>query len=173
VKKSRSLMYCVALLLTVWGPLAAQIPLSLPRLSANPGATVRIPVTVGDLTGTDVTSFGFVVSCDTTIIRLTGTEQEGTLSSGLMMFANNHVRPFTPGKMKVVCASARPISGKGVLVYLTGIVQKKSGSSGLQLSECLLNAGSPPARSSDGSIKIVAAAVDKIINPRDTLARKK
>ena len=134
--------------------LHAQVPVTIPKLSVLPGAVVRIPLTIGDLSGKDVTSFEFVVACDTTVLRLSGVDQEKTLSSGLTMFSNNHVRPYGPGRMKVVCASSQPLTGSGVLVYVTGVAQKQNGSSSLQLSNCILNAGTPPTSVSDGSLTV-------------------
>ena len=136
------------------GCLHAQVPVAIPRLSVLPGAVVRIPLNIGDLSGKDVTSFEFVVACDTTVLRFSGVDQEKTLSSGLTMFANNHVRPYGPGRMKVVCAASQPLAGSGVLVYITGVAQKQNGTSSLQLSNCILNAGTPLTSVSDGSLTV-------------------
>ncbi len=151
----------ITLLLSAGGSeLRAQIPMTIPKLTVQAGTVISIPINVGDLSGKDVTSFEFVVSCDTTFLRFSGVDQEKTLSSGLTMFANNHVRPYGPGRMKVVCASSQPLSGNGVLVYLTGVAQKKGGTSSLQLSNCVLNSGTPPVSSSDGSLKVTMSKAD-------------
>jgi hypothetical protein len=134
--------------------LLAQVSVTIPRVSVLPGATVSIPVKVGDLSGKDVTSFEFVAVCDTNVLRLSGVDQEKTLSSGLTMFANNHVRPYHAGRMKVVCASSQPLAGSGVLVYITGIAQKRNGTSSLKMTNCILNTGLPPTSVSDGSITV-------------------
>lgn len=141
--------------------LHSQIAVTLTSISGVPGSTLKIPVNVADLTGKDVSSFEFVVSCDTTVVRLSGIEQKGTLSQGLTMFANNRVRPFGPGRMKIVCASAEPLSGSGVLVYITANVQKKGGSSPLQLSDFLFNTGTPSASTTNGAVKATVTKVGK------------
>jgi hypothetical protein len=149
--------------------LSAQIPIGVPKISASTGTDIRIPLNVGDLTGQNVTSFEFVVSCDTNIIRLTGIDQEGTLSTGLTMFANNRVRPYGPGKMKVVCASAQPLSGNGVLVYLTGRVQKVVGDSQFQLTGLVLNTGTPGAQITNGMLTTIGNEKSKNAVSRDTI----
>jgi len=155
-QKTKRFAYLVAALYlcVACGALQAQVNVRLPALTTKTGSDVKIPVTVPDLNKENITSFEFVVLCDTTIIRFTGTEQEGTLSAGLMMFANTKVAPYGPGKMKVVCASATPLTGQGVLVYLKAKVQSKKGSSPLQLMSFNFNAGKPAAKTSNGTVKV-------------------
>lgn len=141
--------------------LAAQIRVALPEVNARPGTDFIIPVKIGELTGEKVTAFEFVVSCDSNIVLLKGIDQKGTLSDGLTMFANNWVAPFGRGRMKVVCASAYPLSGKGVLVNLLATARRKSGSTPLKLTEFLLNAGKPAVKTSHGMAKIVRDSAAK------------
>jgi hypothetical protein len=153
--------------------LHSQIPVTLTSISGKPDSVLKIPVNVAELTGKYVSSFEFVISCDTTIVRLVGIDQKKTLSQGLTMFANNRVRPFGPGRMKVVCASAEPLSGSGVLVYITAVIQKKGGSSPLELSSFLFNAGNPTASTTNGVVKANVTKKGKTVVGRDTTTRKK
>jgi hypothetical protein len=130
----RTSLWLVVLLLVAGGTAFAQVPVSLPNLTAQPGATVTIPVTVGSLTASNIGSYDFEVSCDTTILRFTGADGSGTLSNGLFVVANNSVSPYGPGKMKVVCASGTAILGSGVLVNLTAVAQTKLATTSLQFS---------------------------------------
>ena len=134
--------------------LLAQIDITLPDVKARPGAEISIPLKIGELEGEKVTSFEFVVSCDTNLVQLMGVDQEGTLSEGLTMFANNRVAPFGRGRMKVVCASANPLSGNGVLVKILAIVRGKKGKAPLKLTDCILNAGKPEAQTTAGVVMI-------------------
>ena len=133
--------------------LLSQVNVRLPEVAARPGSEVSIPVNVGDLTGKRVTAFELVVTCDTSVVHLKGIDQEGTLSEGLTMFANNRVAPFSAGKMKIVCASAQPISGAGVLVKIVATVRTK-GTTALALSDVVMNAGVPQVRTEDGVLKV-------------------
>ena len=153
--------------------LRAQVSVEIPKLSAKAGTTVRIPLNVGDLTGKDVTSFEFVVACDTTLLRFSGIDQEKTLSSGSMIFANNHVRPYGPGKMKVVCARSQPLTGSGTLVYITGIAQKQNGTSSLRVSNCILNTGTPSTTVTDGSLTVMLPKAGKYQRLDDSAMTKK
>lgn len=134
--------------------LAAQIRVTLPEVSARPGAHISIPLRIGELAGEKVTAFEFVVSCDSNIVALEGVDQKGTLSEGLTMFANNWVAPFGRGRMKVVCASANPISGNGVLVHILALARKRSGTTRLKLTEFVLNAGKPAVEAIHGVANI-------------------
>ncbi len=134
--------------------LAAQIRVALPEVSGRPGTDMIIPVRIGELTGEKVTAFEFVVSCDTNIVLLKGVDQKGTLSEGLTMFANNLVAPFGRGRMKVVCASANPLSGHGVLVNILASARMRNGTTPLKLTEFVLNAGKPSVETIHGVAKI-------------------
>jgi hypothetical protein len=135
--------------------LLSQVNVRLPEVAARPGSEVSIPVNVGDLTGKRVTAFELVITCDTSVVHLKGIDQERTLSEGLTMFANNRVHPFNVGKMKIVCASAKPISGAGVLVKIVANVRKK-GTTALALSDVVMNAGVPQVRTEDGVLRVQA-----------------
>jgi hypothetical protein len=150
-----SFVFAVCLLVSVlFSALAAQVQVRLPEMTVEAGTVITIPVTIGDLGNEKVTAFEFVVSCDTTVIRLSGVEQGGTRSDGLTMFANNRVRPFGPGRMKVVCASAEPILGRGVLVKIIAAASNRAGSTDVILSNVVLNAGKPEVRGVNGSIRL-------------------
>lgn len=120
-----------------------------------------VPVTIGELTGEKVTAFEFVVSCDSNIVVLKGVAQKGTLSEGLTMFANNRVAPFGRGRMKVVCASAKPLSGNGVLVNILASARKKNGTTPLKLTEVVLNAGKPAIETIQGVARIARSPTGK------------
>jgi hypothetical protein len=134
--------------------LSAQIGVTLAEVKARPGTEFSIPLKIGDLTGEKVTSFEFVVSCDTNMVQLLGVDQEGTLSEGLTMFANNRVAPFGRGRMKVVCASANPLSGEGVLVKILARARGKNGRATLKLADFVLNAGKPAVETTAGVVMI-------------------
>jgi hypothetical protein len=157
IDKTRSFISFILLLVIVQSVLLGQVTLRLPEMKARVGSEVTIPLRVEGLAGRNVTSFGFVISCDASILRLKGTDQRGTLSEGMMMVSNNKVPPYGVGRMKVGCAGAQPISGSGVLVKILATVRKK-GTSSLNLSDILLNAGTPQAKSTDGRIKCESAS---------------
>ncbi|HCA80002.1 MAG TPA: hypothetical protein DEP53_09745 [Bacteroidetes bacterium] len=142
------------LLMSMPAILSAQIDVILPEVNARPGAEISIPLKIGELEGEKVTSFEFVVSCDTNLVQLLGVDQAGTLSEGLTMFANNHVAPFGRGRMKVVCASAIPLSGNGVLVKILALARGRNGKAALKLSDFILNAGKPTVETTAGVVMI-------------------
>ena len=153
IARSLALFFCYA---TILSPaLLSQVNVRLPEVAAQPGLGVSIPVNVDDLTGRKVTAFELVVTCDTSVVLLKGIDQKGTLSEGLTMFANNRVPPYSAGKMKIVCASAQPISGAGVLVKIVANVRKK-GTTALALSDVVMNAGVPQVRTEDGVLRVQA-----------------
>jgi hypothetical protein len=174
VAASRKLSFVSAVCLLVsvlFSSLTAQVQVRLPEMTAQAGNVITIPVTIGDLGSEKVTAFEFVVSCDTTVVRLSGVEQGGTLSEGLTMFANNRVRPYGPGRMKVVCASAEPIQGKGVLVKIIAEAANRAGSTGVLLTNVVLNAGKPEVRSVNGLIRLKTLAAQPSRGRSDSLVK--
>jgi hypothetical protein len=136
--------------------LLSQISVRLPDTTAEAGARLKIPIRVLELTPFAVTSFRFVLSCDTSVATLEGVEQEGTVAQEALVAANNHVSPFHAGSMKVACASAAPLSGRGVLVYIVVAVKKTEGATPLKFSEFVFNGGSRKANVRNGSLESVA-----------------
>ena len=172
VKNFRLAIFGIALALTAGvGTALAQVAVTIPNSGALPGAAITIPVNVGDLTGRNVTSYEFEVLCDSTIIRFTGVESPGTLSEGLGPVANYFVAPRGPGRMKVTCASATPIVGSGVLVYLKATAQSKIGTTNLELTGFLFNTGSPSATITNGSLRTNRAPTMTAISAK-TVAEK-
>lgn len=142
------------LLFFLHGDLAAQVLVSLPKLTVSPGKKITIPVTVGNIGKEEITAIEFVISCDTNVVNLLGVEQKGTLTEGFMMIANNSVAPYNKGRVKVAGASAFPIKSGGVLVNIPAIVAANEGKSSIQLSNIILNAGKPESKTVDGVITV-------------------
>lgn len=153
---TRSWSFTAALVLMFLSTMSliAQVRVSLPNVTSTPGRIFTIPVSVGTIEEEKITAFEFVVSCDTSVMKLLGVEQKGTRTEGLMMLSNNSVVPFNKGRMKVVCASAYPISGDGILVNLLASVESKEGKSPIELSDVTLNAGNPASILTNGSITV-------------------
>jgi hypothetical protein len=87
------------------------------------------------------------------------------------MFANNRVRPYGPGRMKVVCASAEPIQGKGVLVKIIAEAANRAGSTGVLLTNVVLNAGKPEVRSVNGLIRLKTLAAQPSRGRSDSVVK--
>jgi hypothetical protein len=139
-------------LLSAQSDLVAQVLLRLPELRSAPGGRISIPVTLSDIGTEKVSAFEFVVSCDTSVLQLEGVEQQGTLSDKLLMLSNNRVAPYNKGRMKVACASAYPISHDGVLVKILARLTAKRGTSVVELSNVVLNAGKPASKLISGLV---------------------
>lgn len=137
-----------------WASLQAQVTVSAPTMTAAPGALVQIPISVGNLTGLNVTSVEIVLSCDTTLIRITGYDLTGTVLDGWLASANFTVAPFGPGKIKVSAANSLPATGSGLLLYVNGTAQNRGGLSALQIVSVLFNTGTPTGTITSGSLRI-------------------
>ena len=161
-------------LLFGWGTLQAQVSVSAPTMVAAPGDLVKIPVSVGNLTNLGVSSVELILSCDTTIVRITGYDLTGTVIDGWLASANFTVAPYGPGKIKISAASANDATGSGVLAYITGTAQNKTGVTALQIISVTFNTGTPAAVLTSGSLRInraptMTAISAKTVAEKDTL----
>lgn len=160
-KRGRPRVSAIALLGLILFPLStifAQVTARVPDMSVIQGSRIAVPLKISSLGVEKVTAFEFIVTCDTSMLVLEGVDQRGTLTEGLTMFANNRVAPYGRGRMKVVCASAHPIAGGGVLVNILATVLKKPGQTPLKLSGFVLNAGRPAVEPRDGMLVIRRSA---------------
>lgn len=127
-----------------------QVSVSLPTVQGRTDTTLNIPITVGSLTGLGVTSFQGIITFDTAIVRLTGYETTGTLSSGFLMVANT----LLPSEFRFASAGITPMVGTGTLLILK-LELRNAGTSNLVFSQFRFNEGSPVANSVDGKVTVV------------------
>jgi len=131
---------------------AQGIDVSLPDVSGDPGQTVTIPISTGDITGEEIISYGFDIVYDEDVINITGIDKSGTLSDGMSVLANtNKTDTVTVG-----AASGSAIEGSGTLLKLTAEFVAL-GSSDLTFLEFEYNSSDgsyPPVNLTNGSATV-------------------
>lgn len=141
----------------------SNVQLNLSRTSAPPvgvalpsnasgkiGASITVPLSVTtSLTGLNVLAYQFTLTYDPTVIQFTGIAKNGTLSANLDVQYNE----TTPGTLLFAAAGGNYLSGSGVLLNMLFSVLTDSGgaTSGLTLSNFMLNSGSPPNQTTSGN----------------------
>jgi len=128
----------------------AQVSVTLPTISGVSGSEKAGAITVGDLTGQNVTAFQFTITYDKDIVKITGADAAGTLIESSA--GNLYVNPDTAnGTISVAWANATALSGSGTLVKLN-IKFVNAGSAALSFgSTFMFNAGTPAATITDGN----------------------
>ncbi len=146
----------VLALVSMASVLNGQVRVSLPNQTVLPGAQLSIPVSVDNLSlAQNVDAYGFVVTCDTTIMSFYGIDVSGTLSTGWFTSADTATKNGNgPGKMKVGAAGISAATGGGVLLYLKGIAKNKGGSSPVQFTEFTFKSGNPSAITASGNVRV-------------------
>ncbi len=130
-------------------PPPPSIAVSLPgSATAQVGAgTVAIPVTVGSVSGSNVTSYALTVTFNPAVVNLTGATVSGTLSSS----ANPSV---TTGSGTITVSwTGAALTGAGTLVNLTAS-PVAAGTSNLSFSSMTFNGGTPTSTTTNGSITV-------------------
>lgn len=129
--------------------LAIALPSNL-QVTAAVGATFTVPITTEDLTGKNVLSYEFVVSFDSTKVKLTGYNTTGTVSpSSMSVAANTNVS----GRISIAAAGTANLAGSGTLINLTGQVVG-SGISPLTFVSVKFNEGNPSVAGVNGAVTI-------------------
>ncbi|MCX6152515.1 MAG: cohesin domain-containing protein [Ignavibacteriales bacterium] len=160
------LLFLGIAMLMLWnGVVSAQVNVTLPTISRQAGSPDEyVGITVGDLTGLNVTAFQFTVYYDKNIIEITEASTVGLAMTG----GTDPV--FNPdianGKIVVAWAKATAISGAGTLVNLK-IHYKSVGVTSLTTvnpnppnnNTFLFNAGTPATSTINGQVTIPAISV--------------
>ena len=139
---------------------------------ASQVTTVLVPVTITDVTGLGVLSADLTLEYDTTFLSATGATSTGTLSAGSLM-----VSSLSPGQIRLVLASAQPLSGSGVLAFINFSVSSSipGAAAALTLSQASLNQGSLTTRRVNGGLTVnippsVNAGPDQTTDTGSTLS---
>jgi hypothetical protein len=131
----------------------AQVSVTFPQVVGTSGQTAKGNVTVGDLTGKNVTAFSFTITYDKSVAYILGVDSEGTKTASNPPTVNADT---ANGKISVAWASATALSGSGTLLKLN-IQFRGFGNTDLNLNNTFLfNAGNPAAVVTNGNILTAA-----------------
>jgi hypothetical protein len=127
----------------------AQVSVTLPNVSGVAGTTGSGAITVGDLTGKNVTAFSFQISYDKSLFYITGATNATPLVGTALT-----VNPDTAnGKILVAWAGATALTGSGNLVNLN-FTFRKGGQQVLNFNNFIFNAGTPAVTLINGGVII-------------------
>jgi len=150
------------------------ITVAPPTMSANSGTQVSIPVTVGDMTGSDVLSYQFMMRYDPAVLEpVTGPiGLDGTLSQSYTTVSN----VTEPGVLVVVAFGSQPIAGSGTLLNMKfNVIGAWESSSKLTLEHFRVNEGDVNFETKAGSLQVVAATEGvikgRLLSPAGTALR--
>ncbi|MCF8395365.1 MAG: hypothetical protein K9H06_15820, partial [Melioribacteraceae bacterium] len=131
---------------------AQTLQVALPDTSADPGASLQIPIYVDDLTGLNVISYQMTVQYDNQVVEATGITTDGTISDegGWTVLPNTNF----DAQIKVGGFGISGLSGGGILLYLNFDVVGEVGTSDLTFTEMVFNSGDPASEPVNGSISI-------------------
>jgi hypothetical protein len=145
------------------------VPVSLPVVSVSPGSDITVPITVGDTTGLQITSYDLQVTYDPAIVQPAATpiDTNGTLSSSML------VTPSTgnSGHFIVSAFQGTYLAGSGTLINLNFTVVGSSGQSTALTFEDYtdpnnifhpgfqFNEGVPGSTTTNGSIMVFGTAI--------------
>ena len=141
------------------------VGVSLPASSSGAvgGGAVLVPITVGNLTGQNVTSYSFSLAYESGIVSISNVSTAATLSSGGTANA-------TPGAGQItVTWTGTALSGNGTLLYVL-VEPTAAGSSPLTFSSFQFNSGEPLANLTNGNFTVSGNAGDVPVSISSSLS---
>ena len=110
-------------------PAGAQVSVGPQNTTGTVGDTVSVAVEAGDLSQSNVASYQFTATYDSTVIEVIGVETENTLTSG-----DPEVNTDNAGEARVAFASDEVLGGPGTLIELRTVLSS-AGSTTISLEE--------------------------------------
>lgn len=126
---------------------------SVPKMTAQSGDIVTVPVTISDTTDRWVNSYQFELTYDADLLEPAAqpVDVAGTLSESYVATVN----AVEPGRLVVVMFGVNPLSGAGNLINLRFNVIGRSGVTEIGWNNMLLNEGNPRAAVVAGQIRVM------------------
>lgn len=118
--------------------------------------TGNLPVTVEDITGTNILSYEADIACDTSIMEITGVSKAGTISETMTSIDINYIGSENVYRIAAYGSSA--LTGAGTLFELE-VMYKETGVSPLTWESFQYNEGSPVPELMDGQVEVVSVPV--------------
>lgn len=128
----RTSIACAAFLILLVlqaSPAGAQVSVGPQNTTGTVGDTVSVAVEAGDLSQSNVASYQFTATYDSTVIEVIGVETENTLTSG-----DPEVNTDNAGEARVAFASDEVLGGPGTLIELRTVLSS-AGSTTISLEE--------------------------------------
>ncbi len=142
------------------------IKVSLPDTTGHTGASITIPIQVGELTNRNVLFYQTVIVFDETVLKATGASITGTLSGA---FGTPTIDTSVEGEILIAASGSVPLSGSGTLVNLTfDILGQPGETTDLRFALFLFNTGLPPASRNNGKFTVIALPTDPDIKVTPT-----
>jgi len=137
-------------------PLFAQTPISvsLPTVNGKQGASITVPVTVGNTTGSAIIAFDATITYDATVLRAVSAVAAGR-TKGWTVISNLN----TPGQLRITAFHVTALSGSGTLLNLGfTVIGTACAESTLTLTSFVFNEGNPAAATQQGSFRVTPCA---------------
>lgn len=162
-KGSISAGACIAIALMIAScACAAAVNMSIADTTAARGDTLWMPVWSTDITDSNVYSYQFIMSFDSTFVEILDVTDDGGITDvGPWMAPSWHIREGEDS-LRVASAGTEPLSGEGLFVTI-GIrvldVAPTDSSAFLGLHDCIMNEGVPAVLPDGGWLFIATAGV--------------
>jgi uncharacterized protein (TIGR03437 family) len=121
--------------------------------SGGSGSSITIPLSVGSLTGLNVTAYQFTLNYNSSVLQSPTFSLGGTLSSNFNVQANTS----TAEQLRIVAFGTSALSGSGTLLNLRfNVIGGAGATSALALTGFVFNEGTPCANAVNGQFTVTS-----------------
>ena len=134
----------------------AQISVSLPDMEGEHGETISVAISVSEITGQNVTSYGGDITFDPALVDIVGFDASGVIASQFSNVSNE----IEAGTFRIggFTSNGQPATGSGAFVNLQ-VELLSPGTSTLVFDNFRFNDGTPSVDTTNGSVTVVVTPV--------------
>ena len=144
---------------------ASTVSMSVPDTTAGRGDTLYVPIWSTDVTDSNVYSYQFVLSFDSTFVEIIDVTDEGGITdAGPWMAPTWHIRDGEDS-LRVASAGTEPLSGQGLFVSIIVRVLDSAPSDSsmfMGLHQYILNEGVPGVTADGGWLFVTSTGVERV-----------
>jgi hypothetical protein len=144
---------------------SSAVPVSISSVGAVPGQTITVPVTIGDVTGKEVSAYDFTMNYDATKLTPASPafDVTGTVTGAATTPAPWTITPntATSGRVVISAFGTGNLTGSGTLINMRFTVNSAAvGTAALSFQSFVLNEGDPASTTTAGKVVIGRQIVD-------------
>ncbi|MDX1702425.1 MAG: cohesin domain-containing protein, partial [Melioribacteraceae bacterium] len=130
---------------------SAQVTVSIPDTSHEPGEYITIPISVSNLSGQGVRAYHFMLKYDQSILKFKSVETKNTLSD---IWSWDVDSDLEDDGLEIKADGWIRLSGSGILLNLKFRIRGDEGSTDLKFDHFIFNNGKPEAKTINGRFTI-------------------
>jgi len=137
-----------------------EVLVSIPDTSAEQRSTIKIPISIGDITGLNVTAINMRLSFNGAVLDAVGAQSDGTMSFSWteLNFVDDE------NEIQLSLSGTEPLSGSGTLIFVEfNVVGNANETTPIEISHIQFNNGNPAGVVNNGTFTVLPAQIAVVL----------